>query len=54
MEMEMINTKNGFIFSSTDVIQMSGDDFEQDEDVFEAVGGFLQECDVSKSEEDIK
>ncbi|TRY79831.1 hypothetical protein TCAL_05806 [Tigriopus californicus] len=37
-----------------DVIQMSGDDFEHDEDVFEAVGGFLHECDMAKSEQDIK
>ena len=37
-----------------DVLESSSDDFESGDEVFEAVGGILQEVDASKEEEEIK
>ena len=36
------------------ILETSGDDFENDEDIFEAIGGVLQEVDQSKTEDSIK
>ena len=38
----------------TDVLESSSDDFESGDEVFEAVGGILQEVDASKEEDEIK
>ena len=37
-----------------DVLESSSDDFESGDEVFEAVGGILQEVDASKEEDEIK
>ena len=37
-----------------DVLSSSAEDFESSDDVVEAVGGFLQECDASKGEKEIE
>ena len=36
------------------ILETSGDDFENEEDIFEAIGAVLQEVDQSKSENSIK
>ena len=36
------------------VLETSGDDFEDGEDVFEAIGAILQEVDQNKTEDSIK
>ena len=36
------------------ILETSGDDFENDEDIFEAIGGVLQEVDQTKTEDSIK
>ena len=36
------------------ILETSGDDFENEEDIFEAIGAVLQEVDQSKSEDSIK
>lgn len=38
----------------SDVILTSGEDFESEEDVVDAIGAFLQECDEKKTEKDIQ
>ncbi len=37
-----------------DVLASNGEDFESDEEVFEAIGGILQEVDETKEEEEIR
>ena len=37
-----------------DVISTSAEDFESKDDVVEAIGGFLQECDAAKTEKEIE
>ena len=41
-------------FLSKGVLETSFDDFESGEDVYEAIGGVLQEVALDKTEDDIK
>ena len=36
------------------ILETSGDDFETEEDIFDAIGGVLQEVDQTKTEDSIK
>ena len=44
----------GYIFLSLGVLETSGEDFESGDDIFEAIGGVLQEVANEKTEDDIK